>query len=828
MQIGPEKLLSEVIAGLRGLGYYDPLLQEDYKFADWFSPTAEERQVAAAAFGQTPVSYDSACIGVACANGVCGQALVNQYRALGAPVFLELTASGIQEWAVSRKENGHGLVERYSSDRIGEMFVTRAADWRPESLLRAKNIGSFSWSEQLGLFAGLLPELEEHIQEKLDPLLRETLSATKAVYRDTTGRQPDAAQLFKLVFWILTAKVFYDRRVNGFINLSSDADQLLDAVAKQYKTDAPKLLNRRARQEAAARIWRELDFRNLSVEVLSQIWSTTLVDDDTKLRLGIHRTSRTIVRYIVERIPFEQFGDDRRIILEPCAGSAVFLIGVMNELRHKLFGTTPAERHRYFVQHLAGVEKDPFAVEISRLALTLADFPNSDSWNVVQQDVFLPNAMTGYLQRAGVVLCNPPFGDFDENERRLYQPSSTHRPAELLQRVLFDLHPRGVIGFVLPRNIVDGRGYAGIRKQLAQRFATIELTLLPDRAFEADSEVGLVIATDPIPHKFCRVINRKVNDNAEAWAQFEHSHAVSTDYPAEIGIEEAVEGFAVPELPELWAFLVDFPTLEEFAEIHRGIQWNQPLTKDGIETGHRSSLVRNEPDQGYMRGVAPRTTFNVFEQPEMFYLSMRANDQLGNAWQFEWDKPKAILNKSARSRGAWRIAAFPDSEGVTCYQTFIGVWPKSDRFDEWLLSAILNSPVANAFVATREGKTDITMEILRLIPVPHFTESQREKLRSLIKRYQGMTNSLQTLNLVNDPDRVLKQIDATVLDGYRIPPRLERRLLDFFRGHTRPTSHDFSEYIPQDCGVYFSLSEYLSPDFAAATSGELLKRLADG
>jgi hypothetical protein len=74
----------------------------------------------------------------------------------------------------------------------------------------------------------------------------------------------------------------------------------------------------------------------------------------------------------------------------------------------------------------------------------------------------------------------------------------------------------------------------------------------------------------------------------------------------------------------------------------------------------------------------------------------------------------------------------------------------------------------------------------------------------------------------------LKEIDALVLDGYRMPPRLERKLLDFFRGHPRPTSHRFSEYLPLDCGVYFSLSEYLSPEFAAATSGEMLKRMAEG
>src|ERR1043165_7603142 len=120
------------------------------------------------------------------------------------------------------------------------------------------------------------------------------------------------------------------------------------------------------------------------------------------------------------------------------------------------------------------------------------------------------------------------------------------------------------------------------------------------------------------------------------------------------------------------------------------------------------------------------------------------------------------------------MAAFPDSKGVTCYQTYIGVWPKTDGLDEWLLSAILNSPVANAFVATREGKTDITLETLKDIPVPRFTDSQRDRLRELIAEYRRSISSLpMEANISVNPTRLLMEIDALVLDGYHMPPRIE-------------------------------------------------------
>ncbi len=818
--------VAQVIAGLRNIGYNGSLLEEGYKFPDWFSPQRDEWSVAAAAFGQTPISYDSACMGVVQANGLRSQLLINKCRALGAPIILEVDAKEIREWNVSRKENCHGLVETYPADRVGDMLASRAALWRPQSLLRLKNVGSYHWDQQLALFVGLLPELEEHIQRTLDPLLRDTLSSVRRSYVDSTGREPEGSRIFKLIFWTLTAKVFYDRQVSGFSRLSGESDELLAAVARHYRASTPRLLTPEARQIAADRIWRDFDFRNLSVEVLAQIWSSTLVDTETKRKLSIHRTSRSIVRYLVERISFSGSGDDKRLILEPCSGSAVFLLGAMNFLRPRLFGMDALERHRYFVNHLVGIEADPFAVEISKLALTLADFPNPNGWNIEHGDVFSSSGSAKYLSQTAVVLCNPPYGDFVPDQRKHSGAQYVQKPAAILDHVLKHLHPEGVLGFVLPRIFVDGRGaYAEVRGRIAKRFRSVEITLLPDRAFEgADSEIAILIAQDPIPHKTSYIINRKVDDGAFPWSVFEESHQVSSEHTAEMSIEAANRSLLVPELPEVWDFLESYPTLGDFADVHRGIEWNIPLTEKGAETGNRSGLVGSCPAEGFKLGVAPQTHFRVFEQPATAYLNFHPDIQRGSAWRHPWEKPKAILNKAARSRGHWRMAATPDSKGLACYQTYFGVWPKQNTIDEWLLSAILNSPVANAFVATREGKTDVTRETLIRIPSPIFTEAQRIKIRGLIKEYQACTSVMPLAGKKGDAEGLLKRIDAAVLSGYRMPPRIERQLLDFFRGQERPINHSFSDYFPEDMSVYFSLEEFLSHDFASATVGELLRR----
>lgn len=742
---------------------------------------------------------------------------------MGAPVIIEVKNNEINEWSVSGKKVEHLLVKSVPFDGIKQFFIERSKFWKPDDLLRAKNIGEFSWIDQPSLFAGLVPELEERIQEILEPLLHTAMVETSAVYRQKTGADPDPESLFKLIFTILTVKVFKDRRVNGFATLAENSDEILNKYARKFHDNTVEtLLNHDARDAAISHIWTAMDFRNLSVEVLAQMWSTMLIDKDIKKRLGIHRTSRTIVRYMVEKLKFQHSGDDNRIIFEPCSGSSSFLIGVMNQLRPRLYGMDPKERHAYFTKRLVAMEKDTFGIEISRLALTLADFPNTEArWNIVKDDVFRDGALKPYLQKAGAVLCNPPFRRFETDERELYQLGSFHKPVELLDRVLQDLHPSGVLGFVLPRGIVDGKGYKEIREKLAQRFATFDITELPDRAFpDASTESALLVATEPFQHNKSKLTFSKVRDNSTAWKQFEYFHQVSFQHSKEVEPIQARESLQIPDLLEIWKYLSRYSTLKDVAEVHRGIEWSVTM-----EAGEHW-LVKTEPMPGYIIGVAPQTKFDVFQVPEFRYLNREEQNQRRKAYLYDWEKPKVIFGKAPRRRGPWKIAAFADATGVACTASYYGVWPTTD-YDIHLLAAILNSPVANGFIASRESRREITKENLNKMPVPRFTELQQKTLHGLIERYQEASKPFFDRTVHDDAEYLLKQIDALVLDAYSLPPRLEHSLLKFFDNynHERETSHNFSDYLPADQESYFSLSTHLSPRFQRATVGSLRERL---
>jgi len=62
-------------------------------------------------------------------------------------------------------------------------------------------------------------------------------------------------------------------------------------------------------------------------------------------------------------------------------------------------------------------------------------------------------------------------------------------------------------------------------------------------------------------------------------------------------------------------------------------------------------------------------------------------------------------------------------------------------------------------------------------------------------------------------EALLIDIDAQLLKAFDLPPRLERRLLEAFRGHEteRRVAHPFKGWFPEDFTAYVPLHEYVGP-----------------
>jgi len=316
-----------------------------------------------------------------------------------------------------------------------------------------------------------------------------------------------------------------------------------------------------------------VSFQNLSVQALADIYENTLVDEQIGRKLGTHSTPASVARYVVSRLITEESVPEIPHIVEPCSGHAIFLVAARERLRDLLPSRLdPQERHRLFVRALQGFERDPVALEIGKLCLMLADFPFPDGWRLLPADVFASPEFESALARADIVLGNPPFGGFSEDERRYYPGlRALQKPAELLLRVLDRLKPSATLGFVLPRQFTDGRAYRDIRRLLADRYEYLEVVSLPDRIFHV-SQIETSLLIGRMPSTRHAQVNLSFSHVSEADAdRFLQDYAVSYKDSGSKTKAAFAASATIPPLAEVWERLTDSPKLVDVAEVHLAV-----------------------------------------------------------------------------------------------------------------------------------------------------------------------------------------------------------------------------------------------------------------
>jgi type I restriction-modification system DNA methylase subunit len=808
-----ETLFEATLEQLKNLGYRGDLLQRCYSFGDWFAPETPLREAPAAAFGRTPAAYDSACFALLLSNGKSGKDLIVDYRALGAPLAFEVREDCVIQWKVGRSRETTEECLRIFPDMLDRIFRKNESSWHAQAVLRAKNIGFDLGPRQIDFIdLGLIPALESQIREKLDRLLREVVQEALRDQRETAGAPPDLQLLFRLIFRTLAAKVLHDRRVSGFTELPDPVNShlALKRVAEYYNDPHPLFQNKSTQTLVADKLWSQADFQNLSVEVLAYIYENTLVDESVRMQLGTHSTPHNVARYILHHLPVEEIPADQRFVLEPCCGHAIFLVSALQRLREILPGDLgPRERHRYFVKMLEGYEVDAFALEVAKMCLMLADFPNHNGWKLNNDDVFASKDFILSLKRARIVVCNPPFEDFNNTERARYPDlHSVKKPVEVLHRTLENIPADAMIGFVLPQSFVDGAGYREIRKLLAERYCDIELVSLPDRVFaHSAAETVLLIGKHPSGSKNDRssITFTEVQDqDREKFLRF---FAYTRRDAGTLTLERAANSLAVTALGEIWDRLAEYPKLGTF-DIHRGVEWQSPFDPD--------KYISTRPKPGFKRGIGSAAGhLYAYLAPPTEYLCVKPECRKGGAFDLPWDDPKVVMNAVRVSRGPWRIAAFADESGLLFSQSFTCLWP-SNGWTAKSLAAVLNGPVVNAFIATHEKK-HVRKKTLARAPLPRLSPLDMETLDRLVDQFVKFASTNESWSAERSRE-ILINIDAQVLRGYNLPPRMERQILEFFRDRTRPVPFDFGDYYPQTFSPYIPLWMYISKDLEGCTA----------
>ena len=315
--------------------------------------------------------------------------------------------------------------ERVSVNQIDIFFKQHRKEFSPESIYRAKNLGRIAKNHQLSFVdIGLMPLLEHEMGERLGGLVKMVLGSiqngfTKEQLAETRNQQ----FIFKAGFWLLCAKILQDKKVPNFVRLDlNDIDKVIRAVSTHYGAKEKIEITTKKQKNVLENAAKEFDnfssLQNLTTEAFGYMYENVLVSKDLRTALGIHATPSYLVDYIVWQLwPWiEEMPEDKRIVFEPACGHAPFLTGALRVLR-ELFDGDVKEFHKYAKKNLRGVEVDPFAQEMARLSLTLADVPNPNGWKIEETDIYRDNRLSQQAAESMILLSNPPFEDFSpDNE----------------------------------------------------------------------------------------------------------------------------------------------------------------------------------------------------------------------------------------------------------------------------------------------------------------------------------------------------------------------------------------------------------------------------
>jgi type I restriction-modification system DNA methylase subunit len=688
---------------------------------------------------------------------------------------------------------------------------------------------------QLDFFdAGLLPVLADFFQIKLKDLLERTFRKVANRYLSIHNEQPSVAFLFPYLFRFVTAKIFMDRADSrGWQHLKSPLEVLQKAEAHSGSGLLSKLpkefLHPSVMEEAWMNIARSFHFQNLSVPDLAFIYESSFINESNRKDLGIHSTPLGLAGYLVQHIPWETLPVNSRRIFEPFCGHGIFLASAMERLREDLPSSMSGkDRHKYFQRMLVGVEKDPLAIEVCRLVLTLSDYPNANSWELYQDDVFAWPDWKNQLSSASVVLSNPPYEHFSSEGRESIQASKATPPAELIHRIMSK--PPAVLGLILPQSFLTSPLYQDANRRIASNYAEVSIVELPRIFRYADNETIALIACErksnntQVRIQYSEV---SIDDTDSFYQDFRTSKRRSEDRILAEGNEPFTLWISSKE--DLWDHMKHLPRLEDVGTIRKGLSWKR--RKDGLSgRSDRQDVASDEPKVGFHIGAEKMAgNLTQFSLTRSRYLSLRNEDQdpRTNAHANPWHLPKVVCNAARlRRHSPWRIAAWADSEGLAFTNVYFAIWPKRG-VSEYALAAVLNSPVANAFSFSRDLDKHNHIATLKALPVP--------ETRYLLRSGQLHKQAKKLQSLLREPARgtaaiaeQLLRLDAAVLDAYELPDVLQRRLLDIFHDTHRPVLVNFPGYFPDHFKDCVSLSDLIRVQYDWDSTNErrceLIKR----
>lgn len=780
-------LLANTSALLVDAGYERESLIPNYSYT-WRSAygTLVNSEATLVAFAGRPFNMRNACLTVSeVGSDDQTTALLRQLAYLSAPLALVASPTSMSLWSLKRDVEAQRLLS-FPPNELAATLRGRLSEMGPATLMAAK-LGQAQLSF---VDAGLWEWAEKITADTLVRLLEGLLASTLESLAPSSKHSPAAQRaIVRLVFQLFACRVLEEKKI---IPQDLDAADSLERANQQFSDNIdPQILESRfISASAATRVQHELRsrfaFSSLTTEMLGHAYEHALVTPQLRKQQGIYYTPPSITRYILESLPIESIEPEDRLLLDPACGSGSFLLAGFDRLAGLLPPAWSAGlRHTYLRSRIIGFDTDSFAREVASLSLLLADLQNRNGWKIREGDVTELDVRSAGGRRPSIIVTNPPFKEIKAGTGPRRELS-----AEILQRLVGLLAADGLLGIVVPQSLLVSRTGRDMRRTLLNEGDLLEISTLPGGVFYSQADTAaLMFRKAGVRRRFANSAVTVRELRAQDLSRFEKTGCFTSTYTGhpEDWRKDVDNRFVLSPLIELWDRLAaQTTTLGAVADVRIGLQI-KPTDKTSVSDSRRD---------GDVKFVDRAHALKPFLLDEGSARWLRYGSHLHRARDRRlFESSKALVNSTRNPGSPWRLVAAVAGAGLFFNTNFQAILPTDPSVTLEEIVAILNSPVANAWIDAQTRNRWVAVEVLRNLPVPVLDPMSREVLVARVRELQSLKSRQSSADLFSllegafdDPrvERLLIEIDDIVYDGYGLSRRQRAEVEQVMRAGKRP------------------------------------------
>ena len=727
----------------------------------------------------------------------------------------------------------------FSESSLRSRFRQHRRDLEREALARLRG-------GQRYLFDGVYHARREELVQFLHRGLSKATWLADALSRDDPKKEYEEERkaLSRVAIALMAARILEDKGFFGSSEQTTNAREILSnaehaangffqQVINQDLARLDKRLNTQLVNEMLACLMAHLtgpaSFSMVTPEALGHLNETALTAErrrgkDLELN-GIHYTPRPIAQHILERIPLEELRASERFVADIACGSGSFLLAATERLRD-VFDAREHDAEAHVLDHLRhhviGNDIDGIAILLTRLAYLLEhwikrretkDVPEPQALWTSDALGLRPQDFAGVLP--SIVVGNPPFGAASGG-----QQAANH----FLSKALELLAPGGFLGMVMPGGFLTMRRQKGraMRGHLLDRCELLEVWEQPLQT------VGLTARQET-----CVIIARKCASGERHQQPVLFKSTYSSRKTAIHALRE--------ELRSTWTFVAtglpgcpDVPWREDKDSrviaspidcVWRRLALERKLSDlcfdgTGIDAPLKKAIFSPQRRSGrfvpYLRTQKRLKPFFLVRDdwwddpdPDHRYL-----DPPTALWPKEalwplYRGPKVIVRCDTNRNSKVQVAAAYDDGGVYPDHHFrcVGLRRESGENADWVnqllvtrdsrelllwLTAVLNGPVAHAWVATCAPPRGLLEVVLHSLPLPSEFDPEIPRLvEKTSKLERSVTDETALWDVRPGTEateflRLAAQINERVLASYSLRKRDVGLLTKFLQGMTEP------------------------------------------